>query len=49
MFESLGVPHVIGFDLKQKLINTFVDNIYTRPKKYDYIKDFCVEFFKSLI
>lgn len=49
MFVDLGVPHVIGFDLKQKMISTFIDNVYTRPKKYDYIYDFCVEFYKNLI
>lgn len=48
-FVELGVPHVIGFDLKQKLISTFVDNIYIRPKKYDYIYDFCIDFYKNLI
>ena len=49
MFNELGVNHVVAFDFKQKLISTFVDNVYTRPKRYDYIYDFCVEFYKHLI
>lgn len=26
-----------------------MDNIYTLPKRYDYIYDFCVDFYKNLI
>ena len=48
-FVDLGVPHVIAFDFKQSLLSTFMDNIYTLPKRYDYIYDFCVEFYKGLI
>ena len=48
-FVELGVPHVIGFDFKSSLMSTFMDNIYTLPKRYDYIYDFCYEFYKNII
>ena len=48
-FSEMGVPHVIGFDFKHKLLSTFMDNVYTVPKRYDYIYDFCVEFYKNII
>jgi hypothetical protein len=48
-FVDLGVPHVIGFDFRQKLLSTFMDNLYSLPKRYDYIYDFCVEFYKYII
>lgn len=49
LFVEMGVPHVIAFDFEHKLLSTFMDNVYTLPKRYDYIYDFCVEFYKNLI
>ena len=49
LFVEIGVPHVIAFDFEYKLLSKFMDNVYTLPKRYDYIYDFCVEFYKHLI
>jgi len=51
LFIEMGVPHVIAFDFEHKLYNcsTFMDNVYTLPKRYDYIYDYCVGFYKHLI
>eukprot|EP00347_Sterkiella_histriomuscorum_P024050 403332474 len=48
-FVEMGVPHVVFFDFKQKLLSTFMYNIYTLPKRYEYIYDFCVEFYKHIL
>ena len=48
-FYDIGVPHVVYFDFKKKLLSTFMDNLYTLPKRYEYIYDFSVAFYKNLI
>lgn len=49
VFIDMGVPHVVSFDFKHKMLSTFMYNIYTLPKRYDYIYDFCVEFYKNIL
>ncbi|CDW81385.1 UNKNOWN [Stylonychia lemnae] len=48
-FVEMGVPHVVSFDFKPNFLSNFMYNVYTLPKRYDYIYDFCVEFYKNLI
>jgi len=45
----MGVSHVISFDFNHNFLSTFMYNVYLLPKRYDYIYDFCVEFYKNLI
>ena len=50
VFIELGVPHVIAFDFNESIVqSTFMDNVYFNPKRFDYIYEFCLEFYKNLI
>jgi hypothetical protein len=45
----MGVPYVIGFDIKNGAINKEMDHVYTKQKLYGYIYDFCQEFYENII